>query len=391
MLLLLSSSPSNNSQTIHDAGRDKARNFNDPLWPFAVYNDKFWIEIFLGFWISANAMWILVSLRLWVWASCRRSTASAVHYQINGVRAPITLLGQMCNVYVRSTTPLRARALDDAPASPAGGFTNAAVPEQRSALETLEGHARRHSEPTADSDAQTLIADREGAEGEVEAGARPGRKSSCSNDCLDLLGCKCSCECICCSLCQGFCSAPRGAPLTRILTQIVRVYKAPWRLRFKAPWRRQRRECCNGILCAGSSTRIARGFFCPPLAFFNFLPVVGSMYCWPRWHVLSADDFDKLKEFNVVRPTLLFSSLAIGSLCCIVPGPFALLHGQWNLRVEAGINDALRGVYVSWQKDVESDLYEQKTQMVCLFCFYRLRHRKRTRMFFGSTYQDSST
>ena len=146
MLLLLSSSPSNNSQTIHDAGRDKARNFNDPLWPFAVYNDKFWIEIFLGFWISANAMWILVSLRLWVWASCRRSTASAVHYQINGVRAPITLLGQMCNVYVRSTTPLRGRALDDAPASPAGGLTNAAVPEQRSAFETLEGHAHRFEE-----------------------------------------------------------------------------------------------------------------------------------------------------------------------------------------------------------------------------------------------------
>ena len=78
---------------------------------------------------------------------------------------------------------------------------------------------------------------------------------------------------------------------------------------------------------------------------FTLFPGTGSYWVWPRWHqAFSQQDLITLQsKAGVTHPRLLYLSLVVGAMGCIVPGPFALLHAHWSLQVEA----VLKGIHVT--------------------------------------------
>ena len=79
------------------------------------------------------------------------------------------------------------------------------------------------------------------------------------------------------------------------------------------------------------------------LSAFTLFPGTGSYWVWPRWHqAFSQQDLITLQsKAGVTHPRLLYLSLVMGAMGCIVPGPFALLHAHWSLQVEAVLKDSI--------------------------------------------------
>ena len=107
------------------------------------------------------------------------------------------------------------------------------------------------------------------------------------------------------------------------------------------------------------------------LATFTLFPGVATFVSWPRWGRLSKQDILVLeRDAGVTRPHFLHLSLVVGSIGCLVPGPFALMHAQWSLKLDSAIHGVLqRGeskvLFACWyETDIISPLPNSNTSLL---------------------------